>query len=183
MSAAHPPAGDTGSGDWHRFLDWLTGELATLRRDVDELTATIDHLANQPAGPGPSRWSWRHATDEQRRGLWAELRDFVDQLNARYQLPATLRIPPCWYAHPIAVEELTALMAAWQAAYRGRSQPSADLIAWHDHWLWPCLNRLRDLAGWKRCTDTHQPADPNAVRTDHRFEEFIATDPAAGLAR
>jgi hypothetical protein len=43
----------------------------------------------------------------------------------------------------VAVEELTALMVAWKAAYSQKeAAPSEALVNWHDRWLWPTLHRL-----------------------------------------
>ena len=131
----------------------------TLAALSDRLTAHEDLLAalverldqdEHPGGP----WAWRFLTEPQRQALLAELRDWVDWLTTRYELDSTRhQIPACWSEHPVAVEELTGLMVAWQSAYSARSRgPSDDLIAWHDRWLWPCLARLNEqLQVWNAC--------------------------------
>lgn len=46
--------------------------------------------------------------------------------------------------HPIAVEELTALMVSHRAAYDTRSaKASSALVNWHQRALWPTLDSLR----------------------------------------
>jgi hypothetical protein len=123
-----------------------------LAAQEDLLTAVLDRLDAEHAPGG--RWAWRHLTGAQAEALLAELTDWVGWLIERYSLSASrYQIPPCWADHPIAVEELTALMIAWKAAYAGPSTaPREDLIAWHDRWLWPCLTRLNEhLQVWNAC--------------------------------
>ncbi|MEU8244062.1 hypothetical protein AB0C07_37890 [Actinoplanes missouriensis] len=143
-------------------------ELALLRADVDDLTAAIEYLTSANLGGTgegdltvPSRWSWRHADPRTVAQLWEELISWVNWLVPRYELTGEAApIAPCWYRHPVAVEELTALMASWQAAYQGRPEtPRDDLIAWHDRWLWPTIDRLQARAGWRGCIDHKQHQD------------------------
>lgn len=141
----------------------MNDELEMLRADVDDLTAAVGQLLTERERPnaGASRWSWRHADADAAARLWAELVDWVDWLVPRYELTGeAASIPPCWYRHPVAVEELTALMAAWQAAYQDESgAPREDLLAWHDRWLWPTVERLRVRAGWRNCADNNRHQD------------------------
>ena len=131
----------------------------TLAALADRLAAQEELLAvlaadREPETPPSGPWTWRHLTEHQRETLTAELSEWVDWLRERYQLGATRhQIPTCWAEHPVAVEELTALMVAWKAAYTGKTRsPSDSLIAWHDRWLWPCLARLNEqLQVWNAC--------------------------------
>jgi len=135
-----------------------------LSAQEDLLAALVDRLdQDQPTG-GP--WTWRSMSEPQQQSLMTELRGWVDWLVERYRLGATRhQIPPCWAEHPVAVEELTALMVAWKAAYANRNRgPSDDLIGWHDRWLWPCLTRLNEqLQVWNACR-----AGSHIDRSDHR---------------
>ncbi len=103
----------------------------------------------------------------------------MDWLVVRYELTSEhSTVPPCWYRHPVAVEEFAAVMAAWQAAYHGPDSPRDDLIAWHDRWLWPCLDRLATRASWRSCIDSkqHQPTTLRAWRHDADLTTFLAAD-------
>ncbi|BCJ46183.1 hypothetical protein GCM10010168_51320 [Actinoplanes ianthinogenes] len=155
----------------------IAEEVALLRLDVDDLTAAVEQLS---AAPGSRRWSWRDADAETAAHLWAELIDWVDWLVPRYDLTGTAAtIPPCWFRHPIAVEELTALMASWHAAYRdGPAEPRDDLVAWHDRWLWPTVDRLQARAGWRGCVDNrvHQDRPARAWAPDPQVAAFVAQD-------
>lgn len=144
-----------------------------------------------PGQNAPSRWSWAHLDADAAAQLWAELVDFVCWLDDRYlrhQAGPHLRLKACWYRHPVAVEELTALLAAWQAVYCPPGEdpetepvsnsPTGALVRWHDL-LWTTLQRLRDFAGWNEC----EPATGHRER-DGRYDpdlrigldEFLADD-------
>ncbi len=164
-------------------------EVAGLRADVDALAEAMGKLVDMvqdlrgggPAGDAEAcRWAWRYAAPDAAAALWAELREFVDWLNSRYALDSERQIPPCWYRHPVAVEELTALMCSWQAVYHGPDTPRDGLLAWHAHWLWPCVDRLPERAGWQRCRGGgHQTRTGTIHRTDDGFAEYTAhADPA-----
>ena len=164
-------------------LEALALRQAALERAFDALHR---RLATTPKD-GP--WAWAAFGTARRRELFVQLRDWVDWLITRYDLRAeTQTIPPCWYRHPVAVEELTALMVAWQGAYcADEAAPSDALIAWHDRWLWPTLHRLNEqLRVWAKCTGgTHQPTRPAPQVTDNAdFAAFLdqAADEAATAA-
>lgn len=145
-------------------LEALAGRLESLESLV---AAVTDQLVAAPPG-GP--WAWQHLGAAQTRALLKELRDWVDWLIRRYELRGEAEtIPPCWFLHPVAVEELTALMVAWTAAYSQKEiTPSDALAGWHDRWLWPTLHRLNvQLHVWTKCTGgSHAPSRP--VPTCHR---------------
>ncbi|MHB8187650.1 MAG: hypothetical protein ACYDDU_16555 [Dermatophilaceae bacterium] len=153
-------------------LEAMAGRLESLEGLVEAMTA---QLVDSPAG-GP--WSWRHLGPSQTRALFTELRDWVDRLISRYELRGEAEtIPPCWFLHPVAVEELTALMVAWRAAYSQKEiAPSDALVNWHDRWLWPTLHRLNlQLRVWAKCTGgSHAPSRPGPLVTDEAsFTSFL----------
>jgi hypothetical protein len=123
-----------------------------LSAQEDLLAALIERLGRDEAPSG--RWTWRYLTEPQSAKLLADLTEWITWLVDRYQLEHTRhQIPPCWAEHPVAVEELTALMVSWKATYTGPDRPPSDnLIAWHDRWLWPCLTRINEgLQIWNGC--------------------------------
>jgi hypothetical protein len=154
-------------------LEAMAGRLESLEGLVEAMT---DQLVDSPAG-GP--WSWRHLGPGQTRALFTELRNWVDWLITRYELRGEAEmIPPCWFLHPVAVEELTALMVAWTAAYSQKEiAPSEALVNWHDRWLWPTLHRLNlQVRVWAKCTGgSHVPSRPAPPVTDEAsFISFLA---------
>jgi hypothetical protein len=88
-------------------------------------------------------------------------------------------IPPCWYRHPVAVEELTALMVSHLGAYT-LDEPGSELSACHVQWLWPTLRDLAERAGYKRCTD-HKCglATPLAVEDVNGVQNWVHEDISA----
>ncbi len=150
--------------------------LALRQEAVERAVDTLSRRLGTTPREGP--WAWRTLTPGRRRELLTQLREWVDWLITRYELRAEAQtIPPCWYRHPVAVEELTALMVAWHAAYsQDESAPSDALINWHDRWLWPALHRLNvQLRVWPKCTGgTHEPARPGPPLTGETdFTRFL----------
>lgn len=160
---------------------------------VDDLTNKVDTAGGTPKkDPGPSRWAWRHADQDQAAWLWAGLIPWVRRLTDRY--PGALRdLPPCWHLHGDAVEELTALWASWRAAYHGSDQPRDDLIHWHDRWFPGTTGRLLGPTGTLiTCAKAKQHREPNlAGAPRHHFDhtavptvqEHAAADVAARPAQ
>jgi hypothetical protein len=145
----------------------------------DAIAALIDSDGGKQGYP--SKWSWHHVRDRERARLWAELRSFVDWLIDRYQPTGDVRIPPCWYRHPAAVEELTALMVAWRGAYCSTDRPSERAISWHQNCLWPTLERLSKRARWSQCGSRHKPPEGVvAALTDPEFGSFEDVGPGRG---
>jgi hypothetical protein len=158
----------------------LAEVLEALARRLESLeglvAAVTEQLIEAPSG-GP--WAWRHLGPSQTRALFVQLRDWVDWLIGRYELRGEAEtIPPCWFLHPVAVEELTGLMVAWKAAYSQKeTAPSDALAGWHDRWLWPTLSRLNvQLHVWAKCTGgSHIPPRPAPPLTDEAsFTSFLA---------
>jgi Domain of unknown function (DUF4913) len=176
-------------------LDVVGTDIAAVRDDVAQLTETLAGVldiledtsaAEASAADSEGHWCWRTLTGQARVDLWDELRSWVEWFNVRYGSAGTkVAIPPCWPLHPVAVEELTALMTAWQCAHEA-STASDALIAWHDRWLWPCLDRLSvRQGGFKDCTlashdlrhTVHIPVISNDVFAKIVRDDLATTNP------
>ncbi len=142
----------------------LTQTVAQLTELLDEISQELD--GEPPGGP----WLWRLLPPEDAAALAAELGEWVSWLHERYirYAPSTeYGLPACWFRHPVAVEELTALMVAHQAAYSQRARKkSAELAYWHEVHLWPCLRRLNALKLFDHCHKGHT-ADPSRLARPH----------------
>lgn len=145
---------------------------------VDGFAALEVSLVDKANFATPSRWAWQFLTAEDSEQLWREVRWFVDQFVARYPLANEVALPPCWYRHALALDELTAVYAAWREAFCGTSRPTSSLAAWWDRWLWPCLLRLSAYADWRECKQSRKHVEPAARQepTDDDFEKFVASD-------
>jgi hypothetical protein len=134
-------------------------QMAAFDAQLDWLTSRMDSIEVGPAVPG--RWSWRDASPEAAQVLLTELSMWVDWLVHRYGLDEL--VPSCWHRHGPMIEELTALYAAWNAAYADAEARGFDPLYWHDG-LDRLLARLRE---WDRqgCRDgAHRDDSPAPLR-------------------
>jgi hypothetical protein len=119
-------------------------------------------------------YCWRHVSAAEARGLWVRLREWVDWVNGRYFSSSWESIRPCWFRHPAAVEELTALWAAWESAYRASDEGEgfSDAALWWHEKLHTVVHRLWDEQ-FAECKAGHQEPDVYERVTDPSFEEFL----------
>lgn len=101
----------------------------------------------------PVDWSWHHITGVRRRELWEDLVDFVAWINNRYFIHHRgNQIVPCWYRHPVVVEELTGLWASWWDATHNAKKPNAKLVEFHRRYFWPTMEQI-----WKELKSCDGP--------------------------
>ncbi len=142
----------------------VADEVLVLSSQVEYL---LERLADNPAlGERPINWA---ALDGDRAAdQWGVLTDWTDWLRDRHGLHE--RIPACWYAHPLILEELSALRSARVGTYLDPQARAGDGSAWHD-----LLDRtLHRIDAWHRtgCADgTHRPDMPLGDETDHSHRE------------
>ena len=123
----------------------LTDEVVVLRAQVDYL---LERLSDDP-GLAARPVDWAALDADQAAEQWGLLTGFVDWLRDRYSLQET--VAACWYAHPLQLEELSALRIARVGAYQDPQARPGDGVAWHD-----LLDRvLARLRHWDRtgCAD------------------------------
>lgn len=188
-----PPPEEAPPEDLHEQQEDDDPILGLLSAHQEQITAVTQQVGNheealewvlEELGAGgkkpkakPVAWSWRHATGGQRQALWNELHGFVEWVNSRYfAREYTGGIAPCWYRHPKAVEELTAMWAAWHAAYHDHRKPSPDAADWHNRTLWPGMERLE--AEFRSCNDEKQHSDivGRDWSTDDGFDAYVGAD-------
>lgn len=111
--------------------------------EVDQRLAVLEAAARRAAAgeklPHPVRWETLDGDEAAR--VWAEVWAFARWLDGRYDFDRTV-LPECWMAHGFAVEEVTALWTARQAAFHpdaGGDQP----LWWHEA-LARLVDRLRE---------------------------------------
>jgi len=128
----------------HATLLAATSDLA---REVSRLSATIAGQGSPPAG--------QPVSVHPRQPVWAAMNqtEYADALRdlarwvtgvvfRRYPVTAVL-LPPCWPAHPAAVEELDWLYWDWTGWALHPDARSRDAADWHDRWLPGVLARIR----------------------------------------
>ncbi|MCV9996451.1 DUF4913 domain-containing protein [Paeniglutamicibacter sp. ZC-3] len=174
-------------------LEELLAGIPELIRRLGEteetVAALVEELANYPAG-GP--WLWEGLEPGAQRALWIELDAFVTWLQNRILSHHASKegwIAPCWYKHPDAVEQLTALMVAHKASYHPKSKgPSHALVDWFQRCLWPTMDTLKQRQTFKQCLQKREHEEPyapgmNLVANDKDFTAFVdATVPEAPAA-
>ena len=119
-------------------------------------------------------YCWRYASPAQKKRLWGQLREWVDWANTTLCSNKWQHIRPCWFRHPAAVEELTALWAAWEAAYRtGEAEFTDAALYFHDRFH-TVVHRLWD-GEFSECIRGHQEPefDPDLRLTGDDFDQFI----------
>lgn len=134
--------------------------------------AQVQETTAEPAAYVP--YCWKHVSASEARGLWIRLREWVDWVNGRYFASSWESIRPCWFRHPAAVEELTALWAAWEAAYRSSDEGEgfSDAALWWHEKLHTVVHRLWDEQ-FAECKAGHQEPDVYKRATDPSFDEFL----------
>lgn len=128
--------------------------------------------------PVPVPVVWKDLSAGDAFDTWADLGRWVTWLVRRFRLRPK-EIPPCWYRHSAAVEELTALWGAHQLAYGPDQAASAAA-----EWLRILADTRAHLAEWMArcgCTATEHRDDPEVtwVDNDRAFGQFVTADCAS----
>lgn len=109
--------------------------------DVDPFEKAFGQLA------GPVHWP--SLTDAERLQAFADLREWVGQLVARFGIEVRV-IPPCWHQHNGMVEALSALRDHERASYSETASPAAA-VDWFRA-LRDVEARLIELAAKTQCS-------------------------------
>ena len=118
--------------------------------------------SSAPLGAQPVNWRELHDSDA--RDAWDALRDWVEWVTSRYDIPEVI-VPTCWWRHGALVEELSALYTAWQVSF-DPTDAGFGPIGWHERFAvarprlkaaYPgsCINGHRDRTtrSWRDVTD------------------------------
>jgi hypothetical protein len=143
------------------------------RKDLDErldaLTEQIRQVAElQEETAGGSKtgpvWNWPAMTGPQAAQAWEELVGWIDAVllprNPTLQGGSIHRAwAPCWYLHPDALDELSALYGVWKLAFTGSTKGAARVAEWRDRWLPGARTRLVEIL--KSCANAgeHRPIE------------------------
>ncbi len=106
--------------------------------------------------PGAAAWLPDLATGDARSRALQNLGAWVDEV-LRVRHPEMYdRLGACWFLHPDVLDEMTALRAAWFAAYRDPAAPATAAIEWHDRWLPGAMRRCRTAIRRRGCKGRHE---------------------------
>lgn len=170
-------------GALEKISDQLLDAMDAQQQRIEQLESSGPVPALAPSGDAQAQetepvayvpYCWRYVSAAEARGLWVRLREWVDWVNGRYFASSWESIRPCWFRHPAAVEELTALWAAWEAAYRATDDGDgfSDAALWWHEKLHTVVHRLWDEQ-FAECKAGHQEPDIYARTTDPSFDEFL----------
>ncbi len=124
--------------------------------------ALVDDATRPSPPPRPptlgGSTNWRTMTDQQARDEWSALRDWVEWVTVRYDIPLSL-IPTCWWKHGALVEELSALHSAHRAAFHSMDNGNGP-ITWHQHFA-NAIPRLRNAYNGG-CSEGHSSRRPRS---------------------
>ncbi len=154
----------------------MAGTAATSR--LDDLVTLVRELAERPAArtAGEQAIWWPDLPAGQERAAALRLLGtWVDEvLRGHHRELVQDSLQACWYRHDDVLDELTALCAAWQAAYLGKTASATAAIEWHDRWLPGCMARRKAAIKARPCNrDGHQsPAGAEASHHSVAFKKF-----------
>lgn len=157
--------------------------LAVLQTRLDDLTTLARELAGRETAEAGDQAIWWPdlPAGQERAAALRLLRAWVDDvLRGRHPELASDSLQPCWDRHDDVLDELTALRAAWHAAYRGAAAPATAAIEWHDRWLPGCLARCKAAIKTRPCDTDGHPSPPGTEASDDPAAVKEPAEPGLG---
>lgn len=155
------------SHDLAPLLDAIRMQQRSIDRLVhllEERSAGTDDRADEE--PRPKLVDWFHVSGRERVAAWQGLARFVEAVVFRYNVQGEIR--PCWWLHPPAVEELTALWHVRQDMY-GADESLGNAMAWQDTFA-RSRERLRSI--FVSCRDRHVDSTHHTWMSDDTRRAF-----------
>ncbi|GHF44156.1 hypothetical protein GCM10010218_26840 [Streptomyces mashuensis] len=159
-----------------QFALGMKQRVAEAEEVVAELIERLPAGEAAPSADGAAKeclpWSLRASAQD-----WQDLAGWVDWLGRHYAPQLHLRIWPCWPQHGGVVEELAALHSAWRAAAEADADPAgagSEMAYWHQMWLWPTVERIRQNYMFRECETGHSPDRPGRATDAEALEARIA---------
>jgi len=128
--------------------------------------------------PVPVPIVWEDLSTGEAFDAWSDLGRWVTRLVRRFRLRPR-EVPPCWFRHGAAVEELTALWGSYLACYNSEQPATAAA-----DWLRIFADTRVHLTEWMArcgCTATEHRDDPDVTwpDPDPEFGRFVGADCAS----
>lgn len=129
--------------------------------EIEAITELLEDIG--PGGP----IHWEHLTNPLKARLLERVSDFVLFLDRTYlRHVQRYHLKPCWWQHPDVVWQLTALWAAFTSVYTPSVRPGSHHAQFHEHVLWPILERIAANGSMGQCTSSaHEPPDIEPIQT------------------
>ena len=156
----------------------LRDEVSKLRNEVHDAAGLAGDLAQRPPAQGAVWWP-DLPTGQERAEALHSLGRWVDEVLRARHPEAYNELGTCWFWHPDILDELTALQAAWLAAYRDTASPGTATIEWHDRWLPGAMARCSAAIRARGCKGRHEKeTHPTAAFLDRQeFKNFARCGP------
>jgi hypothetical protein len=148
--------------------DWVPVEDLIARLDLDP-DDPFERGGSDPAS-GTRAIRWRDLPADLAPAEWQTLRDWVEWVTVRFDVPVST-IPNCWWKHPALVEELSALHVAWRTAY-DKQDTGLGPVMWMERWH-NAKSRLR-AAYPGSCNNGHQPHKKRSWKGITKQDEWDA---------
>lgn len=159
-------------------MDTLREEVGRLRNEIHDVALLADELAKRPETRRAAWWPDLPAGQERSDALQS-LGRWVDEVLRIRHPEAYNELGTCWFWHPDILDEMTALQAAWVAAYRDKASPATAAIEWHDRWLPGAMDRCRAAIAARGCKGRHEKESDTTVAFLDRqeFKNFVRCGP------
>ncbi|MBV9095284.1 MAG: hypothetical protein JO132_15630 [Streptosporangiaceae bacterium] len=159
-------------------MDKLRIEVGKLRDEVHDVAELAGELAKRPEAQRAAWWPDLPAGQERAEALQS-LGRWVDEVLRGRHPEAYNELGSCWFWHPDILDELTALHAAWLAAYRDKASSGTAAIEWHDRWLPGAMARCRAAIAARGCKGRHEKVSGSTVEFLDRqeFKNFARSGP------
>ena len=159
-------------------VDRLRDVVGQLRDEVHAVAELAGELAQRPETRGVIWWPDLPAGQERAEAVQS-LGHWVDEVLRARHPEAYNELGTCWFWHPDILDELTALRAAWVAAYRDKASPGTAAIEWHDRWLPGAMARCTAAIRARGCKGRHEKESEATVTFLDRqeFKNFARCGP------
>jgi hypothetical protein len=159
-------------------LDKLRDEVGKLRNELHDVAEPVGEPARRPETQRAVWWPDLPA-EQDRADVLQSLGRWVDEVLRARHPEAYNELGTCWFWHPDILDELTALQAAWFAAYRDKASSDTAAIEWHDRWLPGAMARCRAAIAARGCKGRHEKeSHPTVGFLDRQeFKNFVRCGP------
>lgn len=161
-----------------QLVDYIDRLEAKIGERVDVLEKSLDQQetritkrlasteSSAPAAAAPKPVRWEELDPIASREMMQGVANFVELLVTRHGMQQHLQ--RCWFRHPAAIEELSALMTARDVAFAPNSD--ASMASWWQDLLERSQIRLRRM--FIKCRQGHSPTESTTWLDDEYREAF-----------
>jgi hypothetical protein len=163
-------------GDQKKTLKSHGQHLDAIETAVANIGDDVKKLVKRASGT-PAVVCWPDLDDVGTQEAWAALLKWVAEVllpdYPHVTTPGNSRlVSPCWYRHPMAVRELSALHHAWCYAYRDSDAPVTAANDWQKR----LAEASARVGAQVKCANGHNDDRPTGDPVDEGFTAFVSAD-------